>query len=129
MKHPRLDQALKARDTPLCLRAAILRELVGATQQMNLQGVAVSPLPLGTGGKQGASDTPCTWSFLVDDADTIQEWARNCFGVSLEDAWGPISHFVWMGDIWWFSDSWDDFCTMSQDFISALADGQLSWKP
>ena len=31
MEHPRLDQALKARDTPLCLRAATLRELVGVT--------------------------------------------------------------------------------------------------
>ena len=57
MEHPRLDQALKARDTPLCLRAAT-RELVGVTLQMNLQGTA-TPLPLGKAGKQGASDTPC----------------------------------------------------------------------
>ena len=130
-EHPRLDRALEARDTPLCLRAATLRELVGVTLQMNLQGIAVLPLPLGRGGKQGASDAPCNWNFLLDDilADTVREWARNCFGVSLEDAWEPISHRVWADDIWWFSNSWDELCTMSQDLTSALADGQLSWKP
>ena len=128
MEHPGLDRALKARDTPLCLRAATLRELVGVTLQT---GDRCSPLPLGKGGKQGASDTPCTWNFPLDDilADTVQEWARNCFGVSLGDAWEPISHLVWADDIRWFSNSWDEFCTMSQDLTSALADGQLSWKP
>ena len=90
MEHPRLDQALKARGAPLCLRAATLRELVGVTLQMNLQGTSVPPLPLGKGGKQGASDTPCTWNFLLDDilADTIRSWADRCFGVALEDAPG-----------------------------------------
>ena len=98
---------------------------------MNLQRTAIPPLPLGKGGKQGASDTPCTRNFLLDDilADTVREWARKCFGVSLEDAQEAISHLVWADDIWWFSDSWNDFCTMSQDLTSALADGQLSWKP
>ena len=67
----------------------------------------------------------------MDDilADTIRSWAERCFGVALEDAQEAISHLVWADDIWWFSDSWGDFCTMAQDLTSALADGHLSWKP
>ena len=102
MEHPRLDQALKARDTPLCLRAATLRELVNVFFADILRAPLFPPLRLGKGGKQGASDTPCTWNFLLDDilAETVQEWARNCFGASLEDAWEPISHLIWADDIW-----------------------------
>ena len=67
----------------------------------------------------------------MDDilADTVRSWAERCFGVALEDAQEAISHLVWADDIWWFSDSWSDFCTMSQDLTWALADGHLSWKP
>eukprot|EP00972_Heterocapsa_arctica_P082300 12128213-Heterocapsa_arctica.AAC.1 len=81
IERPYLDNALASRKVPVCLRAATLRELVSASMEIKLQGAVTPPVPLGRGGKQGSSDTPALWNYLLDYVlgPVVREWLTKCF--------------------------------------------------
>ena len=66
IEHCLLDVALAGKGVPLCLRAAVLRELSGVTLDTRLQDIRVSGVALGKGGKQGCSSTPLLWNIVLD---------------------------------------------------------------
>eukprot|EP00972_Heterocapsa_arctica_P031328 4613054-Heterocapsa_arctica.AAC.1 len=73
--------------------------------KINLQGAVTPPVPLGRGGKQGSSDNPALWIYLLDYVlgPVVREWLSKCFGFHLDDEGDPLSHAIWADDIFWFS--------------------------
>ena len=119
MSHPVLDASLKRRRLPLRLSAATLRELVAASLFVRVQD-AVSPLVvLGKGGRQGGTETPAEWNFLLDHAlhDTVQCWLRRRYGWDPGDGLPPISHVAWADDLFWFSPCFAQFASMSRPYV------------
>ena len=131
MEHPVIDKALCARHVPRCLRAALLRELCEITLDVHLQEAFAEGIGLSKGGKQGSTDTPWTWTTLLDYllCPAIQSWVRDSLGFNLTDGLPCLSHAIWADDLIWIATSWQDAQRMSQDLTSALASGFLSWKP
>eukprot|EP00972_Heterocapsa_arctica_P000131 20467-Heterocapsa_arctica.AAC.1 len=64
--------------------------------EVNLQGAVIPPIPLGRGGKQGSSDTPALWNYLLDFvlAPVVREWLNQCFGFHLDDGGDPLSRHL-----------------------------------
>ena len=131
LEHPRLDEALHRRKVPLRLRAATLRELLGVSLRIRRRDSETDGLPLGKGGRQGASETPTEWNFLLDFAlaDTVRRWQDLCYGVDLGDGLPFLTHCCWADDLFWQSASFDELACVSQELTIALSDCQLSWKP
>ena len=131
VEHPVLDEALAKRGAPTCLRAAILRELINITLRINLQGSQTNSVPLGRGGKQGGSETPTLWNYLLDHilAPVVNDWSRKRYGVDLHDGFVPLSHAIWADDICWITTDLGELITMAQDLSYGLSDGGLLWKP
>ena len=131
MSHPVLDASLHRRNVPLRLRAASLRELVGASLFVRVQDAISPPVTLGKGGRQGGTETPTEWNFLLDHAlhDTVLCWLKRRYGWDPGDGLPPISHVAWADDLFWFSPCFAQFASMCQDLTTALEDVQLTWKP
>ena len=130
MGHPLLDRSFAARSVPVCLRAATLRELVGLTLKVQLQGVSTDEIPLRKGGPQGGTGTPSWWNFLFDYVRTpiIQGWEENNFGFDLKDGLDPLSLLGWADDTFWIATSFQDVSVMTQEFTYAINDSCLTWK-
>ena len=131
LEHPRLDEALQHRRVPLRLRAATLRELMGVSLHIRFQDSEADGLPLGKGGRQGATETPTERNFLLDFAlaDTVRRWQDLGYGVDLGDGLPFLTRCCWADDLLWLSASFDEFACMSQELTAVLSDCQLSWKP
>ena len=127
LERPRLDEALQYRRVPLRLRAATLRDLLDVSLHIRLQDSETDGIPLGKGGRQGATETPTEWNFLLDFAlaDTVRRWQDLGYGVDLGDSLPSLTHCCWADDLFWLSASFDEFACMSQDLTAALADCQL----
>ena len=131
LEHPRFDEAWLCRKVPLRLRAATLRELMGVSLHIRLQDSETDGIPLGKGGRQGATETPTEWIFFLDSAlaDTVRRWQDLGYGVGLGDGLPFLIHCCWADDLFWLSASFDELACMSQELATAFSVCQLSWKP
>ena len=93
MEHIVLDQALQQKCVPVCIRAALLRELVDVSLNVCHQDANVPGIAIGQGGKQGGTETSTAWNTLLDHVlgPVVQQWLADGSGVIFDDGDDPIS--------------------------------------
>ena len=125
------DEAMQHKSVPVCIRAALLRELVDVSLNVCHQDANVPDIELGQGGEQGGTETPTAWNTLLDHVlgPVVQKWLADGSGVILDDDDDPINNAIWADDIFLFAHSLEAAGDMAQDATAALAHGHLAWKP
>ena len=66
MEHIVLDHALQQKSVPVCIQAALFRELVDVSLNVCHQDANVPGIELGQGGEQGGTETPTALNTLLD---------------------------------------------------------------
>ncbi|CAK0793109.1 unnamed protein product [Prorocentrum cordatum] len=122
--------ALVVRGVPGHIAAAIIRELVGLTAVAVVPEVAeASGIPVNQGGRQGGTETPTCWNFLLEYIlqELVRHW--NSAGVGFSFDGDPrINHAIWADNVYLVEESAAQLEQIFIDVSACIYKCALQWK-